>query len=83
MIKISICVGMLAVLTGCSPQERPEATAYRKQVETLQIQNRELQQQADVADQMLNITATALVITGCGLGVTLFVLMWIHRKRRS
>ena len=83
MIKTPTCLAVLVAIlvAGCTPQERPEATAYRKQVENLRIQNRELQQQADVSARMLNITTVALAITGCGLGISLFVLRWTHRGR--
>ena len=82
MRRTCVCMAILtALLTGCQQQERPETTAYRKAVENLRVENRQLQQQADVASKMLNVTTVALVITGCGLGVSLFVLRWTHRRR--
>ena len=83
MTRTQTCLALLAafLVAGCGQQERPETTAYRKQVESLRNDNRELQQQADVSAGMLNITALVLVITGSGLGVTLFALRWTYRRR--
>jgi len=83
MIKNHICVVLLVglLVVGCAPEERPEATVYRKQVEALRLQNRELQQEAYVAARMLNVTTTALVIVGSALAVSLFAIRWTHRRR--
>jgi hypothetical protein len=80
--RYSCVLLLLALLTaGCEQQERPETTAYRKQVETLRIQNSELQQKLDVSARVLNVTTVALVTTGCGLAVTLFALVVTRRRR--
>ena len=76
-LGLSVCAALL--MAGCQRKERPETTAYRKAVETLQVENRQLQQQMDVSTRMLNITSVVLVINGCALGVSLFVL---RRTRR-
>ena len=71
---VCMAAAILLLVAGCRQQERPETTAYRKAAEQLYTENTTLRHQA-------NITTIALVITGCGLGASLFVLA--RTKRRS
>lgn len=79
-VSILLAVIILSCVTGCDG-ESPETTAYRTAVEQLQGEVRQLQHQAGTSSAILNITTIALVITGCSLGVALFVLRGTARRR--
>jgi len=75
---------------GCSRHEEPpETAAYRRVAARLQTENQQLRQEVNAASQevnqasqVLSITSTALVVVGCGLAASLFVIRWTSRRRR-